>query len=324
MPPAAGPHDDAAIDLAALERHARRAAVVRDIVRGVALGYYTCLYLMGRAGTGKTHTVMRTVEASGRDYQYFKGHLAPVGVFEFLEKYPDSVLILDDVASTLRSEVALQILLAATGRHPGDAGPRTVRYGRKGADRVVHFSGRIILISNLQLSDAPLQQAFKSRCQHLQYDPSEDEIAALMGRVARQGWQQEKLTMTPIECGEVTEHVIAGSRRLGLPLDMRVLVDKSYPAFCQYRAGDAETHWRDLVTIIIEQRIGELAHTPPAAAPVGRAARVADERRVAREITAQYATPRERMEAWLRLSGRPGHVYYRRLRDGGDDGPTGQ
>lgn len=40
----------------------RRQAIVRDNVRGVARQYATGLYLFGRPGTAKTHTVRRVLE----------------------------------------------------------------------------------------------------------------------------------------------------------------------------------------------------------------------------------------------------------------------
>jgi len=40
----------------------RRQAIVRDYVRGVARQYATGLYLFGRPGTAKTHTVRNVLE----------------------------------------------------------------------------------------------------------------------------------------------------------------------------------------------------------------------------------------------------------------------
>ena len=54
----------------------RRQAVVRDMVRGVARQYATGLYLCGRPGTAKTHTVRRVLEQEIREpYVYQRGHI---------------------------------------------------------------------------------------------------------------------------------------------------------------------------------------------------------------------------------------------------------
>jgi hypothetical protein len=110
----------------------RRQAIVRDYVRGVARQYSTGLYLFGRPGTAKTHTV-RTVlgEEIQEPYTYQRGHLTPMGLFELIAENADEVIVLDDLGAVLKSDVALQILLSAL-EHPTsrDRG-RVVKYRRK-------------------------------------------------------------------------------------------------------------------------------------------------------------------------------------------------
>lgn len=92
----------------------RRQAIVRDYVRGVARQYDTGLYLFGRPGTAKTHTVRSILEKEIREiYAYQRGHLTPVGLFELIAEHPDEVIVLDDLVTIFRSDIALQILLSA-------------------------------------------------------------------------------------------------------------------------------------------------------------------------------------------------------------------
>ena len=80
----------------------KRQAVVRDYVRGVARQYATGLYLFGRPGTAKTHTVRAVLEGEIREpYAYQRGHLTPMGLFELIAEHPDEVIVLDDLASRL-------------------------------------------------------------------------------------------------------------------------------------------------------------------------------------------------------------------------------
>src|ERR1700676_3589410 len=96
----------------------RRQAIVRDYVRGVARQYSTGLYLFGRPGTAKTHTVKAVLEKEIRElYTYQRGHLTPMGLFELIAEHPDEVIVLDDLTAVLDSDVALQILLSAL-EHP--------------------------------------------------------------------------------------------------------------------------------------------------------------------------------------------------------------
>ena len=94
----------------------RRQAIVRDYVRGVAREYATGLYLFGRPGTAKTHTVRAVLEHEIKEiYTYQRGHLTPMGLFELIAANRDDVIVLDDLGAVLKSDVALQILLVGLG-----------------------------------------------------------------------------------------------------------------------------------------------------------------------------------------------------------------
>src|SRR5207244_11565537 len=102
----------------------RRQGIVRDYVRAVAGQYATGLYLFGRPGTAKTHTVRAMLEKVIREpYCYQRGHLTPMGLFELIAEHRDDVIVLDDLTAVLDSDVALQILLSAL-EHPAP-GDRT-------------------------------------------------------------------------------------------------------------------------------------------------------------------------------------------------------
>ena len=100
-----------AVALAAL---GARQAFVRDYTRSVARCYSTGFYLYGRPGTAKSHTVRRVLDHEVCElYTYQRGHLTAMGLFELIRSHPDDVIVLDDLTSLLRSEVALEVLLGA-------------------------------------------------------------------------------------------------------------------------------------------------------------------------------------------------------------------
>lgn len=158
----------------------RRQAVVRDYVRAVARGYATWLYLFGRPGTAKTHTVRAALEGEIREpYVYQRGHVTPLGLFELLAQHPDEVIVLDDVGSVLRSEVAVQVLLSAIEHPTGRDRGRVVKYRRQGREQRAVFQGGVVVMSNLELHDDELLGAFKSRVHTLNYDPTDAQLGAL-------------------------------------------------------------------------------------------------------------------------------------------------
>jgi hypothetical protein len=226
-----------ASDAAALAELQHRLQVVRDRVRGVAHRQHSGFYLFGRPGTSKTFTVLSTLKETGVTYCKASGHLTPMGLFELLAEHNEEVIVLDDVAHLLTHSTSVQLLLAALENRTNVAGGRVVSYKRQGREVKVNFRGGIIFISNLELHSRPLLEALKSRVHYLRHDPTEEQVAALMRHIASQGWSTDHAQLSADECFEVTEFLIAESKRLKCRLDIRHLVEKALPDFIQHRQG---------------------------------------------------------------------------------------
>jgi hypothetical protein len=166
----------------------KRQGVLRDYVRGVARQYYTGLYLFGSPGTAKTHTVRAVLDDIQEVYAYQRGHLTPLGLYELLREHSDEVIVLDDLAAIFGSPTALLLLLAAleppTARDHG----RQIEYRRQGDSDSFSFRGGVICISNLELHDSELLNAFKSRVHVLNYAPANEHLGSLMLDIASRGW----------------------------------------------------------------------------------------------------------------------------------------
>lgn len=300
--------------MAALRELDRRLAVVRDRVHGVALRRHTGFYLFGPPGTAKTFTVRTTLADLGVSYHYQVGHLAPLGLFGLLAERHDQVIVLDDVSALFEQRVALQLLLAALGNQPDGAGGRIIQYRHHGREETIRFTGGIICISNLELHAAPLLEALKSRVHCLKYDPTEAQLVALMGAICSKGWSQDGLRLTPTQCQEVMAHLIAESRRLGCRLDLRLLVDKAFPDYWQWRQGFTETDWQDLVSVTLGGQLIELRH-PRRARPVSREQLKRAEQMIVRALLEEFPTPEERVAAWEEQTGKSRRAFYRRLQE---------
>lgn len=296
----------------ALEELNRRLAVVRDRVRGVGFGLNHGFYLFGRPGTSKTYTVINTLKECKISHHHYLGHLTPMGLFDLMADMPDRVLVLDDVSQILSDRKAVQLMLAALGNQPGEGGARMVKYRRQGHNQEVSFTGGIICISNLELNNSPLLQALKSRMHYLKYDPSDEQIAALMHQVGSKGWSQEAMTVNAKECQHVTDYLIAESQRLAIRLDMRLLVDKAFPDYIQHRQGQTEAHWKDLVTSTLEEQLVELKHP---ARPHSRQEQKLGEQDIVRGILSTHTTPDKRVAAWQEQTGKSERAFYRRLQE---------
>ena len=235
-----------------------RLTLVRDRVRGVAKQGQAGFYLYGRAGTSKTYTVRTTLDDLGIPYQYENGHIAPIGLFELFEQNPNGIFVIDDVASIFKQTAAKNILLAALGSQPN--GIREIKYRRQGKVVKVRFGGGVIVISNLELHGDELIAAIKSRVQTLNYNPTDEQIAALMRNICSKGHESDTGRLTPKECVKVCEFLLERCRQLEVRPDVRMLVDKAFTDFALWKSGEAESHWQDLINSALEDQLVELKH----------------------------------------------------------------
>lgn len=280
-----------------------RLKVVADRVRGVALRQQHGFYLHGRPGTSKTYTVRKTLDEMGTPYAYQAGHLTDLGLFDLLNENANRIVLLDDVSQIFKHKIAMQIFLAALGNQE----QRIVTYRRRNLVQSFEFKGGIIAISNLEIHGDGVMEALKSRVQYTKYDPTEEQLEALMIEIANGGW---KGLMTVEECHEVTDFLIAESHRLSVRLDMRNLVDKAFPDYLQWRERLAETHWKDLVTTTLEEQLIQLQHTPEI---VGRDANKRKEQIIARSIDSNFPDRRTKIAKWQESTGKSERAFYRRL-----------
>lgn len=212
--------------------------------------------------------------------------------------------MIDDLGAVLRSDVALQVLLSALEHPTSRDRSRVVKYRRQGREERVAFRGGIVCVSNRELHDDELLGAFKSRVHALNYDPTDAQLGALMLDIAdRQA--------APDAAGEVARFLIGEMLRLSCRFDLRLLISKALPDYQQWRDGEAESDWRDLITASIEEHLVAVRH--PVEAPSTREARLADERAIVREIVRAHASRDERVRAWSERTGKSERAFYRRL-----------
>lgn len=291
----------------------RRQGIVRDYVRAVARQYATGLYLFGRPGTAKTHTVRAVLEQDIREpFTYQRGHLTPMGLFELIAEHPDDVIVLDDLTSVLDSDVALQILLSALEHPaPGDrTRSRVVKYRRQGREERVAFRGGLICISNRELHDDEMLGAFKSRVHTLNYDPTDTQLGALMIDLAECGSHIGRSEVVPEEARLVAHFLIGEMLRLACRFDLRLFVNKALPDYQQWKDDETESDWRDLVTASIEEQLVAVRHADKRPS---RAERKQDEQAVLKDILKEHESREERVRAWSQRTGKSERAFYRRL-----------
>src|SRR5262249_46946852 len=197
-----------------LEQYEGKLQLVRDYVRGVALGYSAGCYLHGAGGISKSFTVLAELEKLGVGYKVFNSRMSGRGLFDTLQQFPDAVHVLEDMERIVNDKDAQGVLRSATWSQKTKEGKqrRGVTWGTaRGVDSFV-FSGGIIMLSNRPLDDLPELRAIQTRISYLELVVSENEVAALMRKVAGGGFHHGSQAMTPEECLEVCEFLIGESK----------------------------------------------------------------------------------------------------------------
>jgi len=294
----------------------RQLSVIRDRVRGVFYQQTNGLYLFGRPGTAKTHTVRVTLETLAASYDYHLGHLTPIGLFDLIETNRDRTIVLDDVASVFNNPISLQILLAALGSSHDGSRVRMVRYKTAREDYSVRFSGGIILITNLALDGHhhEILAAIRDRVNMINYEPTDEQVEALIRKIADQGIRG----VLPEKCRMVAHLLLEECKRREIRPSVRLFVEKAIPDYALWESERTETHWRDLVVSELQQQLVDILHPQR---DLRRAEQVEAERRIVLDIVMSYPSRKERVGQWQRITAarfgqaKSQPAFYRRLKE---------
>jgi len=177
---------------------------IYDISGRVAAGAFNSLFISGRAGTGKTYSVLKAVEKEGlvmdKDFAYVSGAVSVAILYRKLFQYRDKLLVFDDADAVFKDENGRNILKAALDTKK----VRRVSYMKKSGDlfdpmqfednpegemeaieaglvpSFFDFYGKVIFISNLPKDKADPDGAIRSRSILIDVNPDD---ATLMERI---------------------------------------------------------------------------------------------------------------------------------------------
>lgn len=107
-----------------LERINKRFGAIDSCVKSVAVGDIKSLIISGAPGIGKTTKVTNTLEhldnAGECNFVFYSGKIRATGLFKLLydNRFPNTVLVADDMDSILGDEDSLNLLKKACDLHP--------------------------------------------------------------------------------------------------------------------------------------------------------------------------------------------------------------
>jgi hypothetical protein len=303
----------AASDQAHVKTLEGKIQIIRDRTRSVALGYRTGMYLWGEGGIGKSYSVISTLTGLKADYLLHNSRLTGRGLFDLLMEFPGKLHLLEDCEPLFADKHALGVLRSALWGQVNaqDRQVRPITWRTAAGPLTFNFDGGIIMIGNRSLETIPELKAIQSRIPALQLTATNAELAALMRQVSEEGFrfllQQRGLrSMSPKQCKEVCEFLIAEILPLARSLDMRFLVN-AFRDYLQHQDGETRTHWQDLIRSELKQQ---------ATVPESQADRLARERQIALEIAALPSlTAAERAQRFNERTGTSIRGYRRRLQE---------
>jgi hypothetical protein len=324
-------------DKAALAEFMRRQQVLSDLTLGCIARNHTGAYIHGPPGVSKSYTVLNTLRERQAYWRHYQRITAKPLYLE-MEKHPGAVFVIEDCEQLFSEKSALTLLRSALGGERAQGRrERRVSYSVTGSRaRVLEhfFYGAIIILANRPLTDEKREiAAVLSRIPAVGHAPPDHEIRAVMRHVARQGHVCEAGKMSPQECVEVIEFVIALAAKLQCRLDLR-WIEHAYGHYMTQAVSDGVNDWRDMVKFHVMSTITYFEHTPPDAALAHKTdASKAETRQreiaIAREVAQMPGlTYKEREQLFAERTietnppiGRSRATYYRLLAEGRAD-PT--
>lgn len=255
----------ATVQAALQTRHAefginKRFEFVQQMVSMVASKTVPSAIITGQGGLGKSHTVVKALEAEGLEnvtdlaefqvgsvmraskcYRIVKGFSTAKGLYRTLFEGNKMTLVFDDCDSVLKDPVALNILKGALDSYSD-------RYISWNADmrddelpRSFRFEGSIVFISNMEL--ARVDQAIRSRAMCVDLSMTEEQ------KVERMTVIVEDPGFLPEYDARVKQDAIAFIK--GMVGEVENLSLRSLIAVCKIRATAKD--WRDLARYVLTQ-----------------------------------------------------------------------
>jgi len=175
---------------------------------------------------------------------------------------------------------------------------------------IVPFTGGVICISNLPLDGhhPEVLAALRDRVYVVEYEPMDDQIVALIRRIAGNGIGGVESEA----CRRVASYLVEECRLRGMRPSVRMFVDKALEDHKHGTARRSESDWRDLVASNVEQQLVALRHPTT---DLSRREEAERDLRIALDVYRSHPTSGERVEAWKSATQKSQAAYYRRIKE---------
>ena len=263
----------------------------KRLIRSIEMlvkGDFSSIWLIGEAGTGKSHQIDATLKQLKADYIVFSGDISDAYLFQFLYDNRDKIIIWRDVAKLLRRLNCIDTFKTLCDMDK----PRVIqnlKFKETETPNSFEFTGKVIFEMNAVMGRYRDDlEALFSRGDYVELNFSRDEIAQIMFLICQNDWQRE-----------VTEYLVGNSL---VKLNLR-LQDK---CFRVYKASLRDKlDWKSQVDLFIKEDMTEprkLLYRCAGAKPIKRMEFV---KYLVLNKGWSLSTAHRKIDAWLEL----GEIY---------------
>jgi len=164
------------------------------LIKMTISGSSNALFVAGRGGVGKTHTVEEVLHELGlKDGDgYFKntGTASPAGLYTLLFRYKDGVVLFDDSDDALKAATDTKKVrkLVWNKRGSNVVDPDSEQSDEEILDagqipRYFEFTGKVIFISNLNMDKLDPDGAIRTRAYMIDINPTDEEVYEFMEKI---------------------------------------------------------------------------------------------------------------------------------------------
>jgi hypothetical protein len=206
---------------------------LKNLLKMTLSGAANALFISGRGGVGKTHTVEEILKSMGKrdNVDYFKnaGSATAAGLYSVLYRYKDKIVFFDDSDDALKDQEARNIFKAATDTKAvrklvwNKMGKNVVDPDEDMTDeeildaglipRYFEFTGKIIFISNLSLDKLDPDGAIRTRAFLVDVNPTDAEVYDFMEKIVDDMPLGEGLTLSSSERKRVVKILRSGTSK---------------------------------------------------------------------------------------------------------------
>lgn len=312
--PQMNPHGISQDDQRHLDELEKKFRLIRDYTRSVATGRSPGLYLYGSGGCGKSHNVIEELELSGVPYKLYNSRMTGRGLYNALERFPDSIHLLEDMEQLFRDSGARGVLRSAlwSQSKQSNEGPqeRLITWSTQVMEHSFIFTGGLIMTANRPFPDVPELHAVKTRIAYVHLSVSDNEIIAMMRKISLAGFQSGPDQLEPHECREVCNHIVRECMGMNRTLDLRMFVN-SLSDYAMWRDCQTSCDWRDLVSAQIKERP---THIMEAKSIDDRRMQKVDELKLAEELL-EIGDLQQQVQIWHEKTGKSRASLYRRRKE---------